>query len=133
MRSELGLRPGLGLAEARARHPDLDARPADDQADLRFLEGIADWCDRYTPLVALDGRGGLFLDITGCAHLFGGEKALMDDLLPNLFHQGLNAGAAIAATAGAAFALARYGSGTIVETGAGGRVHAPFAACGPAA
>lgn len=114
----LGLRPGLGLAEARARHPDLDALPADPEADQRFLEGIADWCDRYTPLVALDGDNGLFLDITGCAHLFGGEKPLMDDLLMRLFHQGLDARAAIAATPGAAFALARYGSGMIVETGA---------------
>ncbi|MGB8816346.1 MAG: DNA polymerase Y family protein [Rhizobiaceae bacterium] len=123
---ELGLRSGLGLAEARARHPGLDAHPADDQADLRFLEAIADWCDRYTPLVALDGRGGLFLDITGCSHLFGGEKTLMDDLLLNLFHQGLNAGAAIAATAGAAFALARYGSGTIAETGREGESMRPL-------
>lgn len=113
----LGLRPGLGLAEARARHPDLDARPAEPEADQRFLEAIADWCDRYTPLVALDGHGGLFLDITGCTHLFGGEKPLMDDLLARLFHQGLDARAAIASTPGAAFALARYGSGTIIEAG----------------
>lgn len=114
---QLGLRAGLGLAEARARHPDLDTLPADPAADARFLAGIADWCDRYTPLVALDGGDGLFLDISGCAHLFGGEKLLLSDLLGNLFHQGLDAGAAIASTAGAAWALARYGSGTIVENG----------------
>ena len=113
----LGLHRGLGLAEARARHPDLDARPVDSEADQRFLEGIADWCDRYTPLVALDGHNGLFLDITGCAHLFGGEKMLMDDLLARLFHQGLDAGAAIAATPGTAFALACHRSGTITATG----------------
>lgn len=114
---QLGLRAGLGLAEARARHPDLETLPADPAADARFLAGIADWCDRYTPLVALDGGDGLFLDISGCAHLFGGEKLLLSDLLGNLFHQGLDAGAAIASTAGAAWALARYGSGTIVENG----------------
>ncbi len=114
---ELGLRKGLGLAEARARHPDLETLPADPAADTRFLEGIADWCDRYTPLVALDGDNGLFLDISGCAHLFGGEKQLLSDLLANLFHQGLDAGAAIASTAGAAWALARYGSGTIIGNG----------------
>lgn len=114
---QLGLRTGLGLAEARARHPDLETLPADPVADARFLEGIADWCDRYTPLVALDGHNGLFLDISGCAHLFGGEKQLLSDLLANLFHQGLDAGAAIASTAGAAWALARYGSGTIVKNG----------------
>ena len=39
----------------------------------RLLEKIADWCDRFTPLVAFDPPHGLVLDITGCAHLFGGE------------------------------------------------------------
>ena len=43
----------------------------------KTLDDIADWCDRFTPLVALDPPHGLFLDITGCAHLFGGEAALM--------------------------------------------------------
>ena len=41
-----------------------------------LLEAVADWCDRYTPLVGLDPPDGLMLDITGCAHLFGGEAAL---------------------------------------------------------
>ena len=114
----LGLKCGLGLAEARARHPELETVEADAVADARFLESLADWCDRYTPLVALDGPDGLTLDITGCAHLFGGEKLLLDDLLSRLFDQGLSAGAAIASTAGAARAMARYGSGTIVMPGA---------------
>ena len=43
----------------------------------RRSSDIADWCDRFTPLVALDPPHGLFLDITGCAHLFGGEAALL--------------------------------------------------------
>ena len=69
-----GLRPGLGIAEARAMLPKLDVMPADPAADRSFLAGIADWCDRYTPLVGIDGGDGLFLDITGCAHLHGGER-----------------------------------------------------------
>ena len=51
---------------------------ADEAADTRTLDDIADWCDRFTPLVALDPPYGLFLDITGCAHLFGGEQALLE-------------------------------------------------------
>ena len=43
----------------------------------KTLNDIADWCDRFTPLVALDSPHGLFLDITGCVHLFGGEAAMM--------------------------------------------------------
>ena len=48
-----------------------------EAADAKTLDDIADWCDRFTPLVALDPPHGLFLDITGCAHLFGGERALL--------------------------------------------------------
>ena len=122
----LGLKPGLGLAEARARHPDLETVEANAQADARFLDALADWCDRYTPLVALDGPDGLTLDITGCTHLFGGEKALLSDLLVRLFDQGLDTGAAIASTAGAARAMARYGSGTIVMAGGEAEVLRPL-------
>lgn len=95
----------MGLSEARARFPDLDVLEADMNADAALLEAIADWCDRYTPLVALDPPHGLVLDISGCAHLFGGEKALMDDLLARLFHQGFAAHAAIAGHAGTALAM----------------------------
>ena len=45
--------------------------------DAKTLTDIADWCDRFTPLVALDPPHGLYLDITGCAHLFGGEAAML--------------------------------------------------------
>ena len=76
----LGLTPGLALADARARLPDLVVFDADPTSDLRWLERIADMCDRYTPMVALDAPDGITLDITGCAHLFGGEAGLVDDL-----------------------------------------------------
>ena len=48
------------------------------------------------------------LDITGCAHLFGGEAALGRDLLRRLAAQGFHARAAIADTVGCASAVARY-------------------------
>ena len=89
-----------GVAEARAMYPALDVVEEDPAADRRLLEGIADWCDRYTPMVALDGKDGLFLDITGCAHLFGGEAALLGDILSRLFHMGLDARAAVSSSPG---------------------------------
>ncbi len=110
-----GLRLGQGLADARAILPSLEVAPEDQAADRRLLEAIADWCDRYTPLVAIEPASpdaadfGLVLDITGCAHLFGGEAALAADLLARLFHIGFAARAAIALTPGAAWALARFG------------------------
>ena len=72
-----GLTVGLPLANARAICPELQVFDADEAADARMLGDIADWCDRFTPLVALDSPHGLFLDITGCAHLFGGEAAML--------------------------------------------------------
>jgi protein ImuB len=107
--TRLGLKPGMPLADARAMYPALVVADADHEADRRLLEAIADWCDRYTPLVGLDPPDGLVLDITGCAHLFGGEAALARDLVKRLARQGFAARAAVADTAGCAFAVARYG------------------------
>ena len=113
----LGLKVGLGLADARARYPSLPVVEADFEADRRLLEAIADWCDRYTPLVGLDAPDGLFLDITGCAHLFGGEAAMARDLVMRLSHQGFAVRVAVADTVGCAWAVARYGKAGIVPKG----------------
>src|SRR5258708_12163780 len=80
----LGLAVGMPLADARARYPKIAVAEADEAADLTLLEAIADWCDRYTPLVGLDAPDGLTLDISGCAHLFGGEAVLAADLVRRL-------------------------------------------------
>lgn len=114
----LGLRPGMGIADARAMRPGIQVVEEDAAADRRLIESLADWCDRYTPLVALDGADGLFLDVTGCTHLFGGEKALLDDLLAGFFHHGFEARAALASTPGAAWAAARHAGSRIVPPGA---------------
>jgi protein ImuB len=113
--AKLGLREGMALADARAMYPSLAAIDADEAADARLLEAIADWCDRYTPLVGLDPPDGLFLDITGCAHLFGGESALCRDLMRRLTVQRLRAHVAVADTPGCAYAVARYGARGIVS------------------
>ena len=105
--ARLGLKPGMALADARAMYPMLTVADAEPEADRRLLEAIADWCGRYTPLVGLDPPDGIMLDITGCAHLFGGEAALGHDLVRRLALQGLAARAAIADTVGCAFAVAR--------------------------
>jgi protein ImuB len=113
----LGLKRGIGIADACAMHPGIEIVEADPAADRHLLESLADRCDRYTPLVALDGEDGLFLDITGCAHLFGGEKPMLDELLVRFFHQGFDLRAGLASTAGTAWAAARFFTSRIVETG----------------
>ena len=107
----------MGLADARAMIPTLAVADEDPNADLTLLDEIADWAKRYTPLVAR-GSDGLMLDITGCAHLFGGEEALLADCLARLLTQGFLARGAIADTPGAAWAIARFAETGVTGPGA---------------
>jgi protein ImuB len=115
--ASLGLDVGLPLANARAICPQLQTFDADEAADAKALSAIAEWCDRFTPLVALDPPHGLFLDITGCVHLFGGEAAMMQLLCDVLTAQGFAVSAAIAGTAVCARTLTRHVHGRIVREG----------------
>ena len=113
----LGLARGMGLADARALCPDLLTRPADPHRTAQALESLRRWALRYCPWAACDGTDGLALDITGAAHLMGGEEALLDDLLARLARMGFTARAGLADTRGAAWAMAHVGRGGIVPTG----------------
>ncbi|MDI1267156.1 MAG: DNA polymerase Y family protein [bacterium] len=121
-----GLSIGLPLANARAICPELTVFDADEVADRKTLDDIADWCDRFTPLVALDPPYGLYLDITGCAHLFGGERALLQIVTNALTRRGFAVSAAIAPTAICARTLTRQGSGKIVADGEEAAAVAPL-------
>lgn len=126
-----GLTPGTALAQAQAMLPDLVVQSHDPAADTRLLEDIADWADRYTPLVGRTAPDGLMLDVTGAAHLHGGETALQADLAARLERQGFTVRSAIAPTPGAAFALARYGeNGSIVAAAAMRAALAPLPIAG---
>lgn len=107
-----GLTPGQMLAGAKALVPDLATRDADPAGEAADLLALARWMMRWTPFAApargLTDTHALFLDITGCEHLFGGEEAMLADMLGRLRRLGLRARAAAAATPGAAFALARF-------------------------
>ena len=109
--SALGLAPGLSLADARIRVPDLVIADHDPHADARLLARLADACDRYTPMVATDLFDGLTLDITGCGHAFGGEAGIAADLDRLAAQWRVTVRHAIADTPEAAQALARYGTG----------------------
>ncbi|MBM3569734.1 MAG: DNA polymerase Y family protein, partial [Alphaproteobacteria bacterium] len=102
-----GLRPGLGLAEARGLVPELDTAPADPAGDRALLEALIGWCGRYTPWVGGEGGDGAWLDITGGEHLFGGEAGLLADLGRRLADLGFTAVLGAADAPGAAWALAR--------------------------
>jgi len=114
---ELGLVPGLALADARARLPGLRAVQHDPVADAALIDRMAEDCDRWTPLVALDAPHGLMLDVTACAHLFGGEEGLRRRVLSRFRSGGFEARAAIAGTPEAARACARFSPVEIVPPG----------------
>ncbi len=104
-----GLAPGMPLADGRAIVPDVTVHPANPAADAHALERLARWADGFTPRVVPAGADGLFLDVGGCAHLFGGEEALLAALGAGLGGVGLTSRLALAGTPGAAWALARHG------------------------
>jgi protein ImuB len=104
----LGLEPGMTLADARARVPELLTLDHDEPADRAWLERLADGCIRYTPMVAVDPPDGVILDISGCAHLFGGNAGLVADVEARCARLGMVLRHAIAGTPFAAHALARY-------------------------
>jgi protein ImuB len=104
----LGLRCGMSLADARAAVPDAHSLPFEPQADAEYLQQLAEDCGRYTPLLSLDAPDGLILDITGCAHLFGGENGLISDVCTHIDQLGLSLRCAMGSTAEAARVIARY-------------------------
>ena len=123
----LGLRPGMAVAHAMAVVPGLHVLEADPADDAAALERLARWCQRATPLAAPDTPDGIWLDVAGCAHFWGGEQALLDHLVGRLAQDGIAARAAVADTPGAAHAVARHGgSDRIVPSGAQADAIAPF-------
>src|SRR5579862_4582876 len=76
--------PGMALADARAITPGIVALDADPEGDAAALQRLAQWCGRYSPWTATDGADGIWLDLTGVAHLFGDELSLAADLVARL-------------------------------------------------
>jgi protein ImuB len=116
------------LSNARSKVLDLQARDADPAADAMALRQLALWASRYTPKIAVwdedSGADGLFLEITGCAHLFGGEEYLLADVAQRISRFGLAARMTVADTAGASWAVARYGSAERCIVAPGGQAEA---------
>lgn len=109
--TQKGLHQGMSYADARAFCPDLQSRVAEPEQDQRFLHLLCRWATRYCPWVGLEGKDGLVMDITGSAHLFGGEDMMLADMRSRLMRAGLSAQIGLADTRGAAWALAHYGEG----------------------
>ncbi|WP_306670054.1 DUF6504 family protein [Sphingomonas sp. R-74633] len=106
----LELVPGMAAAHARALVSDLDVQDADPARDAAWLDRLAlHAVARWTPIASPSGADGIWLDLTGASHLFGGEKHFCRRVLHFLGKLGFTARIAVAGTPGAAHALARYG------------------------
>ena len=107
----LGLLPGQRLTDAAAIHRDLRVERADPEHERRALERLAAWSRRWSPSTRTDGPNGIALDVTGCAHLFGGERAMLADMRTRLEGLGVTACVASAPNHAAAHALVRHAGG----------------------
>lgn len=104
-----GIRTGMPVAKAQILVHGLVVHDADLAGDAADLETLARWALRtYSPLAAADSPNGVVMEISGAAHLHGGETALLEGLVRALADKGFEARAAVADTLGAAHALARF-------------------------
>lgn len=112
-----GICADMIVSDAKVVYPSL--RIIDDIAGLneKLLKNIAEWCIRYSPIVAVDLPNGIMLDATGCTHLWNGEEGYLKDIINKLKSFGYNIRAAMADTIGTAWAVSRYGKiKAIIET-----------------
>ena len=100
----VGLRIGEYLANAQARVLDLRHAVAEPAADAAALHRLALWAQRYGPAVMPYpddiGGDGLWIDISGAAHLQGGEAGLLNDAHDRLRRAAIPARLAIATRQG---------------------------------
>ncbi|CAM3044471.1 MULTISPECIES: DNA polymerase Y family protein [Bacteria] len=116
----LGVYPGMAATHARALVSDLDVRPADPEADSALLDRLALLAvRRWSPVAAATPNDGIWIDLSGCAHLHGGEELFCRRLHAFCRRAGFSARIAVADTGGAAHALARYGRGEIIRAPSG--------------
>jgi len=109
-----GIEPGITVADARTILSGVEV--LDDEPGMadKLLQRLAAWCIRFTPVAAVDAPDGLLLDISGCAHLWGGEKAYLEEIVLRFGQLGFTVRTGMADTIGAAWALARFSKGNTI-------------------
>lgn len=114
----LGVYVGMVVADCKAIYPSLQVFDHDVELSSKLLNAIAEWMLRYTPISAVDKPDGIILDISGCPHLWGGEKSYSTDILTKLRQIGYHVRGAISDTVGTSWAISRYGKITpVIDSG----------------
>lgn len=115
-----GISVGMTMADARALLPDINMVEEEKGLAERLLEGLAGWCIRFSPEVAVDLPDGLIIDASGCAHLFGGEEAYLEHIVSRFQALGYDVNLGMADTIGVAWAVSRFKKGnTVIPVGRG--------------
>lgn len=114
--SAAGLYAGQPVRDAHAQCADLVTRAAYEHREQAFLNALHRWAGKFSPWVAAQPPDALVIDLTGCAHLFGGETALCAQMVEECSDLGLTVRTGLADTLGAAWALARYTTGDRQQT-----------------
>lgn len=104
-----GITLGMAAADAKAIVPGLEVIDHIPNQAPKLLKALGEWCIRYSPAIAIDLPYGLIIDITGCVHLWGGERKYLKEIITQLRNKGYDVRGAIADTVGAAWAIARFG------------------------
>ena len=109
-----GIEIGMRAADAKAICQGLELLDDKPGRAKKLLNGLAEWCVRYSPIVMVDefAMDGLFFDTSGCTHLWGGEKEYLKEIISRLKGKGYNVRLAMADTPGAAWAISRFGTRT---------------------
>lgn len=103
-----GVHVGQFARDAHAMCQGLQSRTRHLVSEQFFMTGLQRWASKFSPWVSVDDTDGLVLDLTGCAHLFGGEEMLTQVMQEECGDLGLTACFGLADTRGAAWALARF-------------------------
>jgi protein ImuB len=111
-----GVGVGMAVADARALVPELEVRDERPDLIMKLLHRLAEWCVRFTPVIAVDMPDGLLLDVTGCPHLWGGDDAYLGDIIKKIKGRGYDVRAAMADTAGLAWGAARFAGNLVVSS-----------------
>ena len=109
--AEAGIVLGMRAADAKAICPGLEVLDDKPGRPEKLLRGLGIWCIRYAPIVAIDefSYDGLLLEVSGCPHLWGGEREYIKEIVSRLKSKGYTVRLAIADTPGAAWAVSRFG------------------------
>lgn len=115
--AQAGITQGMVLADAKALHPALKVFDFKEEQAATLLKKIAIGLIRYSPCVGIDSEDGIWIDASGCTHLWNGKEAYLHDIIRRLNRTGYQVRGAMAESMGMAWAIARFGkSGTILTS-----------------